>query len=62
MMKMNRGKTIEELSEASKVPIEQMFNNNGKCSAEWWFKKRAPEEGKIYNNKYDESLCKENNN
>ena len=39
------GKTIEELSEASKAPLEQKFNNNKNCSAEWCSKKRAPEEG-----------------
>ena len=41
--KQNRGKTIEELSEASKVPIEQKFNIHENCSEKWWFKTRALE-------------------
>ena len=33
--KNNRGRTIEVLSEASKVPLEHMFNNNENISVEW---------------------------
>ena len=40
--KNNREK-IEELSEASKVPLEHVFNNNNNFSAEWFFKTRASE-------------------
>ena len=43
MIKKNRGETIEELSEASEVPLKHMFNSHGNCSAEWCFKTRAPE-------------------
>ena len=42
------------MSEASKVPLEHMFNNHDNCSAEWYFKTRAPEQGNSYNNKDDE--------
>ena len=41
------GKTIEELSEASKVPLEHMFNSHEKFSAEWCFNTRASEEGNV---------------
>ena len=41
MMKNNREKIIEELSEASKVPLEHMFNNRDNCSAKWCLKTRA---------------------
>ena len=44
MIKNNREKTIEELSAASKVPLEHMFNCHENCSAEWYFKTRASEE------------------
>ena len=53
---------IEELREASKVSIEYMFNIHDNCSAEWWFKTRASEEGKTYNSKEDEFRYKKNNN
>ena len=43
MIKKNRGKTIEEVSEASKFPLEHMFNSYDNCSAEWYFKTRALE-------------------
>ena len=33
MIKNNREKTIEELSEASKVPLKHMFNSHANCSA-----------------------------
>ena len=32
MMKKNMGKTIEELSEAIKVPLEHMFNSHANFS------------------------------
>ena len=35
MIKKNREKTIEKLSEASKVPLEHMFNSHANYSAEW---------------------------
>ena len=38
MIKKSRGKVIEELSEASKVSIEHMFNSRVNYSAEWCFK------------------------
>ena len=60
--KKEQGKTIEELSEASKVPLEHIFNSNYNCSVEWCFKTRAPEEGNIYNETDNEFLCKKNNN
>ena len=41
MMKNDREKTIEELSEASKVPLEHMFNSHDNCTAEWCFKTRS---------------------
>ena len=39
-----------------------MFNSNANCSAEWCFKTRASEEGKTYNERYDEFRCKQNYN
>ena len=39
MIKKNREK-IEELSAASKVPLEHMFNCHESCCAEWCFKTR----------------------
>ena len=62
MIKNNREKTIEELGEASKVPLEHMFNSHENCSAEWCFKKRASEEIKTYNERDDEFRCKQNDN
>ena len=62
MIKKNREKTIEELNEASKVPLKQMFNSHDSCSVEWCFKKREPEEGKTYNDKDNEFRCKQNDN
>ena len=56
--KNNRERKIVELSEASKVPLEHMFNNNDICSAGCYFKTRESQEGNIYNNKDDESICK----
>ena len=50
------------MSEASKVPLIHMFNSNANCSAEWCFKTRASEEGKTYNERYDEFRCKQNYN
>ena len=61
MIKKNREK-IEELSEASKVPLEHMFNCHENCSVKWCFNKRAPEEGKTYNDKDDKFCCEQNNN
>ena len=34
MIKKNREKTIEDLSEASKIPLEHMFNSHDNCSAD----------------------------
>ena len=62
MIKNSREKTIEELSAASKVPLEHMFNFHENYSAEWCFKTRASEEGKTYNDKDDEFRCKQNDN
>ena len=62
MIKNNRGKTIEELSAASKVPLEHMFNCHKNCSAEWCFKTRASEEGKINKDRDDEFRSKQNDN
>ena len=62
MIKNNGGKTIEELSEAGKVPLEHMFNSHENCSAEWCFNTRDSEEGNTYNEKDNESCCKKNNN
>ena len=59
MIKNNRGETIEELSEASKVPLEHMFNSHEICSSEWCFKTRASEEGKTYNERDNEFRCKQ---
>ena len=53
---------FEELSEASKVPLEHMFNSHYKCSAKWCFKTRAPEEGKTCNETDDKFRCKQNDN
>ena len=50
------------MSEASKVPLEHMFNSRDNCSAEWCFKTRASEERKTYTDKYVEFRCKQNNN
>ena len=43
MIKNNRNKILEELIQESKVPLEHIFNNNDKCSAEWCFKTRSSE-------------------
>ena len=53
---------IEELSEASKVPLKHMLKIHDNCSAEWCFKTRATEEGKTYNERDNEFRCKQNNN
>ena len=37
MINKNRNKYLEDLQQASKVPLEHMFNNNGKCIAERCF-------------------------
>ena len=37
------GKIIEELNEASRFPLEHMFNNDENFSVEWYFKTRASE-------------------
>ena len=52
------GGEIEELSEASKVTLEHMFDNIENCSVELWFKTRASEERNTYNDKDDEFRCK----
>ena len=57
-IKNNRKKTIEEFSEASKVPLEHMFNNRDNFSADWLFKTRASSEGKTYNDRDDGFCCK----
>ena len=62
MINKNREKTIEALSEASKVPLEHMFNSHANCSAEWCFKTRSSEEGKTYNTRDDKFRCKQNDN
>ena len=62
MIKKNRGKTIEELSEASKVPLKHTFNSHDNCSSEWCFKTRASEEGNTYNKRDDEFRYKQNDN
>ena len=62
MIKNNREKIIGELSEASKVPLEHMFNSHDNCSTEKWFKTRAPEELNTYNKTYDKFCCKQNDN
>ena len=62
MIKKNREKTIEELSEAIKVPLEHMFNSRVNCSVEWCFKTRASEEGNTYNKRDNEFRCKKNYN
>ena len=41
MTKNIREKTIEDLSEASKVPLEHIFNSYENFSAKWCFKTRA---------------------
>ena len=50
------------MSEASKVPLEHMFNNHDNCSAEWYFKTRASQELNTYNDKDYEFRCKQNYN
>ena len=62
MIKKNREKTIEELSEASKVPLEHMFNSHGNYIAEWCFNTRAREEGNTCNEIDDGLCCKQNDN
>ena len=51
-------KKIEYLSEASKVPLEHMFNSHGNCSTWWCFKTRASEEVMTYNEIDDKLLSK----
>ena len=60
--KEEKGKKIEELSEASKTPLEHMFNSHDNCNAECCFKTRASEEGKTYNERYNKFRCKKNDN
>ena len=62
MIKKNREKTIEELSEASKVPLKHMFNSHANYSEEWCFNKRSSEEGKTYNKRDVKFHCKKNHN
>ena len=62
MIQKNRNKILEELRQASKVPLVHMFINHVKCSAEWCFNTRASEECKEYNYKDNELRCKENYN
>ena len=62
MIKKNREKTIEDLSEASKVPFKHMFNSHANCSAEWCFNTRSSKEGNTYNDKDDKFRCKQNDN
>ena len=56
------GENNEELSEASKVPLEHIFNNHDNCNAKLCFKKRSSEEGNTYNETDDKLYCKQNNN
>ena len=56
------GKKIEELSEASKAPLENMFNSHDNYIVEWCFKTRSSEEGKTNNATDDELCCKQNDN
>ena len=62
MIKNNIGKTIEELSEVSKVPLKHIFNSHDNSNAEWYFKTRTSEVGKKYNYKEEEFRCKQNDN
>ena len=55
-------KSLEELRQKVKVPLEHVVNNNNKFSSEWCFKTRSSEEDKEYKNKDDELCCKENDN
>ena len=57
--KREQEKTIEELGEASKVPLEHIFNIHDNCIAEWCLKTRASEEGNTYNETDDEFRCKQ---
>ena len=43
MINNDREKTIEELSEASEVPLEHIFNSHENWSVEWCFNTRSPE-------------------
>ena len=61
-MKNKRGKTIEEFSKASKVPLEHMFYSHDNCSAERCLKTRSSEEGKTYNETDNKLSCKQNYN
>ena len=58
MIKNNINKILEELQQASKFPLEKMFNNHDNCSTKWCFKKRASVEGNAYNDKDDEFCYK----
>ena len=60
MIKKNRKKTIEELSEVSNFTLKYMFNSHDNWSLEWCFKTRESEEVNTYNNKDDELCCKQN--
>ena len=62
MKNNNRGETIEELSEASKVSLEHIFNSHDNCSAYWCFKTRASDEVNTYNETDDRFCCKQNYN
>ena len=62
VIKNNRVKAFEELREASKVPLEHMFNNHDNCSAECCFNTRASKELKTYNETDDGFRCKQNDN
>ena len=57
-IKNNREKTIEEFSEASKVPIEHTFNSHANCSSEWCFKTISSEEGNTYYETDEKFRCK----
>ena len=50
------------MSEASRVPLENMFNSHDNRSAECCFKTISSEEGNIYNETDDEFRCKQNDN
>ena len=51
MIKKNRNKSLEKLREASKVPLEHMFNNHDNFREELLFKTRTSVEVKEHNEK-----------
>ena len=51
VIKKNRKQNLEELRQASRVPLEHMFNHHDNCRVEWCLNTRASAEGKEYNEK-----------